>query len=146
LNNTLSQNSIDIIKNSAELITANDIAITQRMYELLFIKYPNLQELFKNAPDNQYMKLAEALSAYAINIEKLDVLKPALAVIARVHVKVNIKPSHYPVIGMVLMQAIEDILGERASIELIDAWREAYKHISFVLIEIEKEMYALQKT
>ena len=145
MNNTLSQKSIDIIKNSAELITANDIAITQKMYHLLFSKYPNLEELFKNAPDNQYMKLAEALSAYAVNIEKLDVLRPALALIARTHVKVDIKPSHYPIIGIVLMQAIEETLGERASIELIDAWREAYKHISGVLINIEKEMYELQK-
>jgi len=43
------------------------------------------------------------------------------------------------------MQAIEDVLGERAEIALIDAWREAYKHISWVLIEMEKEMYILQE-
>ena len=145
MQNTLSQKSIDIIKASAELITANDIAITQRMYQLLFSKYPNFKIFFKDAPQNQYMRLAEALSAYAINIEKLHILRPALALIARTHVKVKIKPSQYPIIGMVLMQAIEDVLGERAEIALIDAWREAYKHISWVLIEMEKEMYILQE-
>ena len=145
MKNTLSQTSIDIIKGSAELITANNIAITKRMYQLLFSKYPNLREYFKDAPEDQYMRLAEALSAYAINIEKLHILKPALSVIARTHVKVNIKPSQYPVIGMVLMQAIEEVLDDKAEIALIDAWREAYQHISSVLIEIEEEMYTLQK-
>jgi len=137
----LSQKSIDIIKESAELITANDTRITTRMYELLFSKYPHVKELFVNAPQDQYMKLAESLSAYAVNIDRLHILKPGLEVIAMAHVEVNIRPGHYPMVGMALMEAIEDTLGKRASVEFLDAWREAYKHISDVLIDIEEKLY-----
>ena len=141
----LSPKTIKIVKESAELITTNDTKITKKMYSILFEKHPNFQVFFKDAPANQYMKLAEALSAYAINVEKLHILRPALSVIAREHVRVKIKPVQYPIIGMALIQAIEDVLGDTASLELIDAWREVYKHIANVLIEIEKEMYALQE-
>ena len=137
----LSQKHIDIIKESAELITANDLEITSKMYEILFYKYPHLEMLFENAPDNQFMKLAEALSAYAINIDKIDKLTPALELIATKHVEVNIRPGHYSMVGMALIEAIEEVLGKKAPIGFIDAWREVYKYLSDILIEMENELY-----
>ncbi len=137
----LSQKSIDIINESAELVTANDTKITTRMYEILFSKYPHIKKLFANAPKDQYMKLAEALSAYAVNIKILDKLTPALEVIALKHVESNIRPGHYSMVGIALLEAMEDVLGERASVEFIDAWREVYKYISDVLIEMENKLY-----
>ena len=137
----LSSHSVNIIKNTAELITSNDTKITSRMYEILFSKYPKVKSLFKDAPEDQYMRLAEILSAYAVNIEKIDRLKPALIVIAKRHTEVGIKAAHYPMIGMVLMQAIEDTLGEKATVVFMDAWREAYQVIAAILIDIEEEIY-----
>lgn len=138
----LSLESIQIIKSSAELITLNDTKITKRMYELLFTKYPKVKVLFKNAPQDQYMRLAEAISAYAINIDRLEKLKPALLVIAKAHIRVNVQPAHYPMIGMILMQAMEEVLGDKATPEFMDAWREAYKYVGDYLINIERELYA----
>ncbi len=137
----LSLRAIQIVKSSAELITLNDTKITTRMYEILFSKYPKVKIIFKDAPQDQYMKLAEIISAYAVNIDILEKLEPALMVIAKAHVRLNIQPAQYPMIGMVLMQAMEEVLGEKATPEFMDAWREAYKSISYVLIEMEKELY-----
>ncbi|EDZ61451.1 putative globin [Sulfurimonas gotlandica GD1] len=137
----LSQKHIDIIKESAELITANDLKITNKMYEILFYKYPHLEMLFENAPDNQFMKLAEALSLYAVNIDKIEKLIPALELIAIKHVEVNIRPGHYSMVGMALIEAIEEVLGKMAPIGFIDAWREVYKYVSDILIEMENKLY-----
>lgn len=138
---TLSPQSISIIKSTAELVTANDSKITKRMFEILFSKYPHIENLFADMQEDQYMKLAEILSAYAINIEKIEKLRPALLVIAQKHVDLNIDPVHYPMIGMVLMQAMEETLGKEASIEFMDAWREAYQVIGNILIDMEKALY-----
>lgn len=78
MNNSLSKQTIAIIKNSAELITQNDVEISIKMYERLFSKYPELQKLFEDRTPQQYMRLAETLSAYAINIDRIDRLRPAL--------------------------------------------------------------------
>ncbi len=142
---TLSPQALLIVKSSATLITQNDTKISTRMYEILFSKYPKVKKLFENAPANQYMKLAEILSAYAANIDRIERLKPALLVIAKAHVRLNIQPAQYPMIGMVLMQAIEETLGEKATPEFMDAWREAYKYISYILIEMERELYEQRK-
>ena len=137
----ISEKSKQIIKDSAELITSKDKYITQKMYTILFTKYPHIKEFFSNAPKDQYMRLAEILSVYAVNIDKIDRLKPALLVIAKKHVEVHIQPSQYPMIGMVLMQAIEETLEDKATPELMDAWREAYQFLAEILIEMEKELY-----
>lgn len=137
----LSQKSIDIIKSSGELITLNDTKISKRMYEILFSKYPETKKLFKNTPEERYMKLAEILSIYAVNIDKLNKLGPALEVIASSHTNALVQSGNYPMVGIVLMQAIEDVLGEKASIEFMDAWREAFKILAGILINLEKNIY-----
>lgn len=137
----LSSSAIKIIKESASLITNNDTKITLRMYEILFDKYPQLEKLFEHAPDDQYMRLAQAVSSYAINIDRIHIFMPALKIIAITHVREDIKPFHYPLVGRAFIESVEDILGERASIEFIDAWREAFRYISDILIEMEEELY-----
>ena len=141
----LSPQTIKIIKNSAYLVTSNDTLITKRMYEIMFCKYPHFKKQFKNTPENQYMKLAEAISAYAMNIEKIERLKPALQVIARIHVKGKVLPSQYFKVGGVLLEAMEEVLGNRASLEFLDAWREVYTYVAKILIEMESELYRTQE-
>ena len=89
----LSQKTIHILKESAELITANDKKITSRIYEILSTRYPHIKELFKDAPQGQFIKLTEALSMFVINIDKLDRLIPAFEVIAKKHVELKIQPQ-----------------------------------------------------
>lgn len=110
------------------------------MYDLLFEKHPQLSEIFHDAPKEQPVLVAEALSAYATNIDNLKILEPALVVIAESHARVQLQPIHYVILGPILIKSIEDVLGESATIEFIDAIREAYKYLSDVLIEIEEEI------
>lgn len=138
---SLSKSSVDIIKESASLVTSNDREITLRMYEILFEKYPQLRKLFADAPKDQYMKLAQAVSAYAVNIDKIHILMPALNVIAVAHVRKEIKPAHYPLVGRAFIEAMEEVLHSEASLEFIDAWREAFQYLSDILIGLEEELY-----
>ncbi len=137
----ISSNSLSVIKNSAPLITANAHNITKKMYEILFIKYPDVKKLFLNAPDNQSSLVAEAISAYATNIENISVLLPALQVIADTHTTVKVQPHHYLLLGRIFIEALEIVLKELATLEFLDAWREAYKYIVNILINLEKKIY-----
>ena len=101
--------------------------------------------MFEGLYPKQYMHLAETISAYAVNIHMLDRLKPALQAIAVEHVKSNVQVVQYPKIGMALIEAIEDILGDKATTEFVDAWREAYKFVANILIEMEQELYKSQE-
>lgn len=139
---SLSQKTIDIVKATAKLVAENSEAITTRMYEILFSTHPEVKELFKNADSDQHKKLASAVSAYAANIDNLGVLAKAVEKMASTHVRVKVLPEHYPLVGVSLLGAVKDVLGDAATDEVIEAWKEAYFFLADILIAREKELYA----
>lgn len=130
-----------IIKATAPVLKIRGEEITTVMYRFLFERNPELKELFKNAEPDQYKKLAAAVYAYAANIDKLEVLGKGIETMARVHVKTNIQPEHYPLVGGALLSAIAEVLGDAATPEVIAAWKEAYFFLADVLIKREEELY-----
>ena len=139
---SLSQQTIDIVKATAAPITINAEAITTRMYEILFANYPETEMLFQNASPDQHKKLAGAVAAYAANIDNLAVLSKAVENMAQKHVMTMVKPEHYPMVGLSLLEAVKDVLGDAATDEVIEAWKEAYFFLADILITREKELYA----
>jgi len=137
----LSSKTQEICKATAPVIAEHGEAITTRMYEILFENYPETRVLFAEAPTEQHKKLASAIAVYAANIDNLDALSGAVEVMAKRHVKTNVKPEHYPMVGTSLLQAIKDVLGDAATDDVIDAWKEAYFFLGDILIAREKELY-----
>lgn len=139
---SLSQKTIDIVKATAPAVKQNAEKITTRMYEILFATHPEVKELFKDADPDQHKKLAAAVSAYAANIDNLAVLSKAVEKMATTHIRVKVKPEHYPMVGVSILGAIKDVLGEAATDDVINAWKEAYFFLADILIAREKELYA----
>jgi len=138
---SLSPKTVEIIKATAAPVAANAEAITTRMYEILFANHPEVKPMFENADSDQHKKLAAAVSAYAANIDNLGALSKAVEKMAATHVKVAVKPEHYPIVGVSLLSAIKDVLGDGATDEVIEAWKEAYFFLADILIAREKELY-----
>lgn len=141
---SLSANTIAIVKATAAPVAANAEAITTRMYEILFQTHPETKVFFKNADPDQHKKLAGAVSAYAANIDNLGVLANAVEKMAQTHIRVKVQAKHYPLVGVALLSAIKDILGNAATDEVIEAWKEAYFFLADILIAREKELYAAE--
>eukprot|EP00667_Euglena_gracilis_P007521 EG_transcript_7594 len=90
---------------------------------------------------SQHRALAAAVCAYAQNIDNLDALTGAVQRIAHKHVSVGVLPEHYTVVGENLLPAIKTILGDAATPEIIDAWREAYGALAKIFIDVEEDLY-----
>ena len=138
----MNETTREIIKSTAPVLKQHGEAITTAMYKVLFSKYPQTQELFKDASADQHKKLANAVYAYAENIDKLENLGKGIEKMASVHVKTNVKPEHYPMVGDALLQAIKTVLGDAATDEVMNAWEEAYGFLANVLIDREEKLYA----
>jgi len=138
----LSEKTIKICKATAPVLVEYGDAITTKMYEILFADYPETRELFGEAPEDQHKKLAGAIAAYAANIDNLEVLEKAVESMAQRHVKTKVKPEHYPMVGVSLLTAIKDVLGDAARDDVIEAWKEAYFFLGDILIAREKELYS----
>jgi len=138
---SLSHKTVEIVKSTAGVIAENGEAITTRMYEILFADYPETEILFQNAAADQHKKLAGAVAAYAANIDNLAVLSKAVEKMAQTHVNTMVRPEHYPMVGVSLLQAVKDLLGDAATDDVIEAWKEAYFFLAEILIAREKKLY-----
>jgi nitric oxide dioxygenase len=85
--------------------------------------------------------LASAVIAYGANIDALGNLSSAVNKIVQKHVSLGILPTQYNAVGSCLLQAIKTVLGDAATDEIIDAWRQAYAQLSEILIAAEEAIY-----
>ena len=125
-------------------LEAHGLTITKRMYERLF-QNAAIRDLFNQShhgeTGSQPKALAQAVLAYARNIDNLGVLAGAVERIAQKHVALNILPEHYPYVADALLGAIGDVLGEAATPEICAAWGEAYWFLAELLIGREATIY-----
>lgn len=135
-----------LVKATLPVLKQHGDAITARMYEILFEKYPQVKPLFANAPNNQSKILTQTIIAYGEHIDDLSVLADALERIARKHIAVGVLPEYYPLVGESLLQAFQDILEESITAEIISAWQEAYSFLAEQLIALEQQLMNQQPT
>jgi len=140
----LSQHSKDLVKASLPAVGPKVDEITAVFYPLMFNRYPAVKAYFNQAHQvqgTQPRALANAVVAYASNLDRLEVLGDAVALIVQKHVALNILPEHYPIVGECLLAAIKEVLGDVASDEIIAAWAEAYQQLADLLIGAEEQVY-----
>jgi len=140
----LSQHSFETVLATSSIVISNAETIATRMYEILFTDFPQTKILFEEADDQQHKKLAGAISAYAANIDNLEELSWAVDKMANTHVLKNIRPEHYPMVGASILKAMKDVLGDAATEEFIEAWKEAYFFLGDILVNKEKELYGTE--
>lgn len=138
----LSQQTIDTVKATVPVLKEHATEITSTMYDIMFENHPEVKSLFKDSPEDQPKILAAAVQAYAMNIDNLGALNDAVGKMAAAHVRTNVKQEHYPIVGESILAALQKVLGDAATPEILDAWKEAYFFLADILIQKEKEMYA----
>jgi nitric oxide dioxygenase len=131
----LSSETIALVKATVPALAEHGPAITAAMYQRLFWD-TEIAALFNQANQKsgtQIRGLAGAILAYAQNIEDLAAQGPAVERIAQRHIGYAILPEHYPYVATALLGAIEDVLGEAATPEILTAWGDAYWFLADIL-------------
>lgn len=133
-----------IVQATVPALAAHGTEITAAMYLLLF-KDDGVRNLFNQSHQGegggQTKALAQAILAYAQNINNLAVLGPAVERIVQKHVGLQIEEHHYPHVANALLAAIKQVLGDAATDEVLAAWGEAYWFLADILIGREKQVY-----
>jgi nitric oxide dioxygenase len=140
----ISQHTIEIVKSTAPVLKKHGKTITARMYQIMFEAHPEVKAQFDmsaQANGTQPAKLATAVYSYATHIDDLEGLKAMVDKIAHRHVATHVLPEQYPVVGECLLQAIQDVLGDAATPEVMTAWGEAYQALAGIFINREQQIY-----
>lgn len=140
----LSDATIATVKATAPILAEHGETLTKHFYKRMFSHNPEVAPLFNPAHQTagkQQRALAGAITAYAANIDNLEVLGGAVELIAQKHASLMIKPEHYPIVGENLLASIREVLGEGATDDVINAWAEAYGFLADILMGREKQIY-----
>ncbi len=140
----LDQHTIEIIKSTVPVLQVHGKTITTAFYGMLFENHPELLNIFNHANQRQGKQqtaLANAVLAAAANIDQLENILPVVKQIAEKHRALGVLPEHYPIVGETLLAAIQQVLGDAATPEIMDAWAKAYGVIADAFIGVEVAKY-----
>ncbi|WP_119343184.1 NO-inducible flavohemoprotein [Facilibium subflavum] len=142
----LSNKTIQIVKSTAPALAEKGLEITNCMYHNMLSNEPEIKKMFNISHQRSGLQpkaLANAVYAYAQNIDNLSALTDAVEVMAAKHVASQIKAEHYPIVGKYLLAAIDQVLAPGQ--EILDAWQSAYQFLADILIAREHILYKQQK-
>lgn len=135
----LSEETKSTVTATIPILQEHGVAITSRMYERLFENHAELIPLFAGAPTDQAARLANAVVAYAENINQVEVLIPTVTSIAQKHASAAVQAEHYAIVGAELLGAMSDVLGPLDEV-VVSAWEEAYGFLAAVFVQIEADL------
>ena len=140
----MKRESTATLQSALPLLKERASAIAERFYATLLTEHPELRPMFgADAQESglQAARLAKAILAYVANLERLDLLSPAIARISVRHVQVGVKPDQYPLVGEHLLRAIRAELAAAATPDLLGAWQDAYQQLADIMIDAERRLY-----
>lgn len=134
-----------LITATVPVLKENGVLLTTHFYNRMFTHNPELKNLFNmgnQQSGKQQTALAMAVLAYAENIANPGVLMPVVDRIGHKHVSLEIRPEQYQTVGKHLLASIQEVLGEAATPDIVDAWAAAYQQLANLMSGHETKLYA----
>jgi nitric oxide dioxygenase len=133
-----------VITSTVPVLQEYGQAITTRFYQRMFNHHPELLNIFNHSNQReglQQQALAASIYAAAANIANLEAILPIVKRIGYKHCSLGVQPEHYPIVGKHLLLAIQDVLGDAVTPQIISAWGKAYAEVADYFIRVEQEIY-----
>jgi NAD(P)H-flavin reductase/hemoglobin-like flavoprotein len=103
-------------------------------YSDLFIKHPEVRDMFPASMAAQRGHLVDALVKIVSQVDSVDELTVFLEGLGRDHRKFGVVAEHYDAVGASLLTTLEHFSGPAWTPELAADWRSAYQLIGSVMI------------
>lgn len=126
---------IHLLRDSFALLLPHADATAHRFYDHVFAAAPALRRLFPADLAAQRGKLMQMLGGAVGLADKPHLLMPMLRQLGARHGASGVQPAHYPVVGLALLQTLEDQLGARFDDETRLAWESLYALVAGLMIE-----------
>jgi nitric oxide dioxygenase len=141
---SLTKEQAAIIKVTVDMLREHGTDITARFYKNMITEVPQLENVFNRANQSnnrQAEALADALYAYAANIDNLAALESAVVHITQKHASIFIQPEQYKIVGSFLLKAMKEVLGDAFTLKIQSAWSNAYWQLANMMIELEGQLH-----
>ena len=128
--------NVTVLEHSFERVKPCATEFASSFYSNLFADYPQAQPLFANTNmTEQQQHLVSALVLVIDNLREPDVLTDTLKKLGARHLSYGTIQEHYPMVGGSLLKTFESYLGEDWTLEVKQAWTDAYEAIASIMLE-----------
>jgi len=124
-----------LLKESWTLVEEEQDKLAGYFYARMFLKNPQIRELFPVQMDVQRARLLGAIVTAVQTVDDPDRFDDYLRALGQDHRKFQVQPDQYSVVGAALIEALRTFAGERWSPEYDQAWRDAYRVIAERMIK-----------
>lgn len=141
----MSAKTIETVKATAPVVAPLATQITADFYPRLLGNNPSAWAFFNKtnqAKGLQQQALADAVIAYASNIENLGVLGPTVQKISHRHCALGVTPEFYTLVHDTLMASIGEVLGDAVTPDIGEAWSNAVMALAEICIGEEEGLYS----
>jgi NAD(P)H-flavin reductase/hemoglobin-like flavoprotein len=118
------------LKESFARVARHGDAVPTFFYGYLFIRAPELRELFPASMAAQRDKLVTALGTVVSNVDAVDQLVPFVRSLGRDHRKFGVMAEHYAPVAEALLATLAHYLGEEWTPQLAADWQAAYQIVA----------------
>lgn len=119
-------------------------AVPLFFYSDLFLRYPEVRELFPVSMATQRDRLLHALATVVAQAGDLDTLHDYLTSLGRDHRKFGTVAEHYPAVGVSLLATLAHFSEEAWTPELARDWQDAYELVADIMITAAREDEAVR--
>ena len=126
--------AIDLLRDSFAQAASREPAITERFYDELFTRAPELKPMFTRSASVQSEMLRVALSSVLEHLEDAPWLARTLSALGARHRDYGVTPAMYGVVGEALIATLATVLADEWSPAHTAAWAEAYGAIRDLML------------
>lgn len=134
----MSFNQRSAIKEAYEELRPRLPEFSKAYYGNLFSAKPEFRALFKPDLTDQRIKFVLFLNQLIGLLDRLDEALPACRALGQRHVDYGVRPEYYEDVGAALILTLEQMLGDRWTPEMHDAWAELYRVVSKAMIDAQR--------
>ena len=127
---------VETLEESFDLVAPKGDELMTKFYDRLFEVAPAVKPLFAEVDMvRQRQALLNMLIVLRESLRDLEDIVPDLEALgARHEAEYGAQAAHYPIVGMVLIESMEEIGGDAWKPEYTAAWQEAYQVVQDVML------------
>jgi hemoglobin-like flavoprotein len=114
------------LQESLALLPVGDMAPVEKFYRRLFELAPEVRPLFKRDMDLQVKKFADTLAWVTAHLERPQQLWQEMRALGARHSGYGVRVDQYAPVGSALIWMFHQVLGDRFTPEMEEAWMEFY--------------------
>ncbi|MDO4536011.1 MAG: globin domain-containing protein [Clostridium perfringens] len=140
----LSEETIALVQHSIPLLKKNEDDILSLFYKKLFEADEVIKEMFNKVTKEkgkQPMALIKTLIIIAQNLDDLSKMKPMIKIVSTMHVQRHVQKNQYIIVKKCFLDSMKEILGDKLSLDTLNAWSKSYDTISKLFINTEEKLY-----